>query len=286
MFFHILCSNNCRTSIVDFHRSCPKCTYDLCLSCCREIRAGKHKICDEVITEYVDRGYEYLHGEIEQKSSGNGPVRSKRIEGKNSRGQSKGATRDREVEVLSEGQNKKIPEWKADEKGNIPCPPEKYGGCGEAHLELKSFLSGKVSELLEEAEEIVSKWEHEHSPQVFNQCTCSDLVMDVDAGSNLRKCAAREDSKDNYLYCPDAKEIKHSDLKHFQQHWTRGEPVIVRNILETTSGLSWEPLVMWRAVRQIKNTKHSTLLDVKAIDCLDWCEVRAVLLAAKGKFNF
>ncbi|KAK2458983.1 lysine-specific demethylase JMJ25 [Trifolium repens] len=35
---------------------------------------------------------------------------------------------------------------------------------------------------------------------------------------------------------------------------------------------TWEPLVMWRAFRQISNTKHKSLLDVKAIDCLDWCE--------------
>jgi lysine-specific demethylase 3 len=49
--------------------------------------------------------------------------------------------------------------------------------------------------------------------------------------------------------------------------------VIVRNVLETASGLSWEPMVMWRAFRQIKNEKHDTLLDVKAIECLDYCEV-------------
>ncbi|KAE8770985.1 Lysine-specific demethylase 3B [Hordeum vulgare] len=33
--------NNCRTSIVDFHRSCDKCSYDLCLICCRELRLGR-----------------------------------------------------------------------------------------------------------------------------------------------------------------------------------------------------------------------------------------------------
>ncbi|XP_062027619.1 uncharacterized protein LOC133743641 isoform X1 [Rosa rugosa] len=35
--------NNCSTSIFDFHRSCPECEYDLCLSCCREIRDGRWK---------------------------------------------------------------------------------------------------------------------------------------------------------------------------------------------------------------------------------------------------
>nr|GFA07148.1 hypothetical protein [Tanacetum cinerariifolium] len=50
------------------------------------------------------------------------------------------------------------------------------------------------------------------------------------------------------------------------------QPVIVSNVLETTLGLSWEPMVMWRAFRQIANVNHDTLLDVSALDCLDWCE--------------
>ncbi|CAL5392510.1 unnamed protein product [Camellia sinensis] len=32
--------NYCKTSVVDFHRSCPNCFYDLCLTCCREVRDG------------------------------------------------------------------------------------------------------------------------------------------------------------------------------------------------------------------------------------------------------
>ncbi|CAK7340330.1 unnamed protein product [Dovyalis caffra] len=60
------------------------------------------------------------------------------------------------------------------------------------------------------------------------------------------------------------------DLKHFQFHWKIAEPVIVSNVLETASGLSWEPMVIFR---QIKHEKHGMLLDVKAIDCLDCCEV-------------
>ncbi|XVF33157.1 hypothetical protein REPUB_Repub17cG0144200 [Reevesia pubescens] len=55
----------------------------------------------------------------------------------------------------------------------------------------------------------------------------------------------------------------------------RGEPVIVRNVLEKTSGLSWEPMVMWRAFRETcANVKFKEETpSVKAIDCLDWCEV-------------
>ncbi|RZR79721.1 hypothetical protein BHM03_00005521 [Ensete ventricosum] len=69
-------------------------------------------------------------------------------------------------------------------------------------------------------------------------------------------------------------DIQQGELDHFQKHWLKGEPVIVREVLELTSGLSWEPMVMWRALREKKLTeKASERLTVKAIDCLDWCEV-------------
>nr|KAJ0204614.1 hypothetical protein LSAT_V11C500254190 [Lactuca sativa] len=89
----------------------------------------------------------------------------------------------------------------------------------------------------------------------------------------LRKAASREDSGDNYLYCPRAIDIKPGDLKDFQWHWSKGEPVIVSNVLETTLGLSWEPMVMLRAFHQMENTKQDKLLDVVALKCLDWSEV-------------
>ncbi|XP_021750700.1 lysine-specific demethylase JMJ25-like [Chenopodium quinoa] len=278
--------DNCKTSIADFLRSCPVCGYDLCLTCCREIRAGQLQGCEEVVMDFVYRGFEYLHGEKSKGTNGgeaasvpkrtrrqksyvesekttsstDAPARSERTIGSNSPG----------VQLVK---NKGKLEWKADENGSISCPPSEHGGCGSL-LELNSILSdGWVSEMAKEAEEALAKWGHKNSPQTLSECSCSDSVCGDDCGSALRKCASREGSSDNFLYCPDARDIKHGDLKHFQFHWARGEPIIVRSVLETTPGLSWEPMVMWRAVRQIQNTKHSTLLDVKAIDCLDWCEV-------------
>jgi NADP-dependent 3-hydroxy acid dehydrogenase YdfG len=34
---NIVAPGRCNTSILDFHRSCPDCSYDLCISCCREL---------------------------------------------------------------------------------------------------------------------------------------------------------------------------------------------------------------------------------------------------------
>lgn len=63
-------------------------------------------------------------------------------------------------------------------------------------------------------------------------------------------------------------------MEHFQMHWMRGEPVIVRNVLEKSSGLSWDPMVMWRAFIGAKKVLKEEAHKVKAIDCFDWVEVR------------
>ncbi|XP_059668803.1 lysine-specific demethylase JMJ29-like [Cornus florida] len=196
--------NNCRTSIVDFHRSCPNCSYDLCLTCCWEIRNG------------------CLRG------------------------------------------------------GVIPCPPKEMGGCGHDLLELKCmFPESWVSELQKKVKKIVKTYELADLNKISTQqCSCFKSNGKIDIGNGkLRKSASRKDSEDNYLYCPSASDIRQGDLEHFQRHWIRGEPVIVSNVHEFTSGLSWEPMVMWRAFREIKYTKGSSDLAVKATDCLDCCEV-------------
>nr|POF26777.1 lysine-specific demethylase jmj25 [Quercus suber] len=179
-------------------------------------------------------------------------------------------------------------EWKANEDSTIPCPPEDMGGCGLGILELKCMFSNSstkkkkksmlseipVLELVKKAEEIAKTYNLMDVAVAHSQfCPCFKSVGEVDLSNNkLRKAASREGSDDNYLYCLRAQEIQHEDLKHFQWHWTRAEPVIVSDALESASGLSWEPFVMWRAVRQMKHLKHDRLLEVKAIDCLDSCE--------------
>ncbi|XP_050215447.1 lysine-specific demethylase JMJ25-like [Mercurialis annua] len=247
--------DSCRTSIFDYHRSCTNCFSDICLVCCREIRHGHLQRSDqEVVMEYIDRGFEYLHGEkgIHKKTdkllSGNESVNHESSSG-----------------------------WKANEDGSIACR------CGIGYLELKSLFSGNwVSDILKR-EEVVKKRREEdvrHDCELdlvkipSKQCACFNSRRDVDIGnSQLLKAASREDTNDNFLYNPMAISIKEEDLTHFQYHWMRAEPVIVSNVLETATGLSWEPMVMWRAFRQLSHENYDRLMDVKAIDCLDWCEV-------------
>ncbi|KAL7130376.1 hypothetical protein ABFS83_13G129500 [Erythranthe nasuta] len=225
--------NHCSTSIVDLHRSCPSCSYELCLSCFREIRSGQHPGGpNKRVLQYVDRGCDYMHGGNPQPESCN----------------TQSLDRDSEIPF----------EWVLNKDGSVFCPPKEMGGCGSCKLELKCLLPDNWISLLEERAEKVLR---EHKP-----------VKDV---SDHTTCTCEEGSKDKCLYCPDSKDtLKEEELLHFQKHWAKGEPVIVRNVLEHTSGLSWEPMVMWRALCENTDSQISSRMsDVKAIDCLAGCEV-------------
>jgi lysine-specific demethylase 3 len=84
-----------------------------------------------------------------------------------------------------------------------------------------------------------------------SKCSCCTESGEMNIETS-RKSACRENSSDNYIFCPAAKDVQNGALDHFQDHWLKGQPVIVRDVLELTSGLSWEPMVMWRALREKK----------------------------------
>lgn len=259
------CSDNCKTSIFDFHRSCVKCSYDLCLTCCQELREGRLQGGDKGVPQlYYGHTLGYLHGDYTNTDT--------LIKIKPSGAMFEAITTDLE-ETNSE--------WRSTERGIIPCPPPALGGCGNGILELKCILpNGWISNLLLRAEESVWAQEIGDLPVNFHECSCSKFLSENVRGSEtLRKAASRQNSSDNFLYCPAAKDLlQHDELKHFQWHWSKGEPVIVSNALDTTFGLSWEPMVMWRAFRQKTGDKREAVFDVTALNCLDWCEVSSILL--------
>ncbi|XP_024630937.1 lysine-specific demethylase JMJ25 [Medicago truncatula] len=246
--------DNCKTSIFDYHRSCTECSFNICLLCCCELRCGKLLGgTDPIEFEFIFRGRDYLHGGKEERVKKNKPH---------------SAAQPEICEWSRFG-------WHADSDGSIPCP-KADDDCGHGFLELRSILPPNcISELVCKAKELEETVRLQDAEETFDStCSCLKPVRNAtDIHNNTRKAASREDSSDNFLYSPRALNLlRHEDLRHFQWHWSKGEPVIISNVLECTTGLSWEPLVMWRAFRQIRNTQHKTLLDVEAIDCLDWCE--------------
>ncbi|KAJ4902057.1 transcription factor jumonji (jmjC) domain-containing protein [Raphanus sativus] len=239
--------DHCATSIVDLHRSCPKCSYELCLKCCQEIRQGSISERPEMKLNYVDKGYRYMYGGLDMEPSSSS------------------------VSAEEDEEAKPSPQWNAGFNGSITCAPKELGGCGEYTLELKRILPQmKMSDLEQKAETLLASYIIS-LPRELN-CKCSALETDM-----RRKAASRTRSSDNYLFCPDSLDVLKEEelLLHFQEHWAKGEPVIVRNSLCNTPGLSWEPMVMWRALCENadSSTSSSKMSQVRAIDCLSNCEV-------------
>ncbi|KAJ6767217.1 hypothetical protein OIU79_023056 [Salix purpurea] len=156
--------------------------------------------------------------------------------------------------------------------GSIPCPPGEFGGCGGSLLDLSCiFPLSWTKELEVSAEELVGCYE---LPETLDVCSSCSLCVGLDCEKNgikqMQEAAAREDSSDNLLYCPPIMDICGDNLEHFQKHWGRGQPVIVRNVLQSTSDLSWDPMVMF--CNYLKNNAARSQ-NGKATDCLDWFEV-------------
>ncbi|KAK9167486.1 hypothetical protein Scep_002677 [Stephania cephalantha] len=233
--------NYCKTSIADLHRSCSNCSYELCLSCCREIREGKLVRVDKVVFHYPNRGHDYIHG-------GDCPAEPCDMEN-------------------SVDQLKQSISWKAN--GDIiPCAPQEMGGCGQKMLELKRILPQNwLISLQKKAESARSS--------VFTEVT--DRIMDLDSEMK-RKAASREGSSDNFLYCPSSRDINEFEKAHFNMHWANGEPVIVRDVYHQKSRLSWEPKVMVRALCENMNLQTSSnQSEVQAIECLAGCKMKVTL---------
>ncbi|CAH9111883.1 unnamed protein product [Cuscuta epithymum] len=232
--------DNCKTSIVNFHRNCPNpdCAYDICLNCCRELRF--RSIMGERTSDQIA---------LSDKTDSSGVWE-----------------REKSNEIFSQ--------WKSKVDGSIPCPPKELGGCASAMLSLRRIYEPNwVNELIKAAEELTA---NSHLPKIdFSEAChlCLTAIGNSNQHRNVRQAAFRNDNQDNLLYCPNAIDLLDEEFIHFQWHWRRGEPVIVRNTHAMGTGLSWEPMVMWRAFRNARKKLDEESFSVKAIDCLDWCEV-------------
>ncbi|KAJ0693155.1 putative transcription factor C2H2 family [Helianthus annuus] len=137
--------------------------------------------------------------------------------------------------------------WKARIDGSIPCPPKDIGGCNDGTLDLKRIMCVDwIVNILEKANRVYKIDNGYDDPQ-----TCMEF-------------------NESCLFSLSAKDIQPQHMQHFRSRWSKGEPIIVHDVLSTSSGLSWEPMVLWRAFRD--KTKKDNY-DVNAINCLDWSKV-------------
>jgi hypothetical protein len=156
----------------------------------------------------------------------------------------------------------------------VSCPPTELGGCGTGLLDLLCiFPSTLLREMEVKAEEIVCSYDFPETSDKSSSCSlCFDTDLNTDRYNQLQKAAERGDSSDNCLFCPTVLDISGDNFEHFQKHWGKGQPIVVQDVLQSTSNLSWNPLFMFctyleQSITMYENNKE--LLE----SCLDWCEV-------------
>ncbi|CAB81250.1 putative protein [Arabidopsis thaliana] len=59
-----------------------------------------------------------------------------------------------------------------------------------------------------------------------------------------------------------------NNLEHFQTHWSKGHPVIVRSVIKSGSSLNWDPVALFCHYLMNRNNKTGN-----TTDCMDWFEV-------------
>ncbi|XP_027345887.1 lysine-specific demethylase JMJ25-like [Abrus precatorius] len=243
--------DHCKTPILDLHRSCPSCSYNLCLSCCHELSHGKMSgEIDSSMFKQPDKLKACVAGEshtLDEKAKFGGNFTASSI--------------------LPERIN-------CNGIDSVSCPPTEVGGCGNSHLDLRSvFLSSWIKEMEVKAEEIVCSYDF---PETSDKSSSCSLCFDTDHNTNrykqLQDAARREDSNDNYLFCPTVLDISGDNFEHFQKHWGKGHPIVVQDALQNTSNLSWDPLIMFCTYLEQSITRYENNKDLLE-SCLDWCEV-------------
>ncbi|KAF5742225.1 lysine-specific demethylase JMJ25 isoform X1 [Tripterygium wilfordii] len=263
------CCNNCKSSIVNFHRSCLNCSYKLCLSCSREVFQRSLSGCVQALICKCPNG--------KKACMFRKPLLDEKSDSPSSH-DSYGSARLYSSSILHS--------WKVyDSSNGIPCPPSKFGGCGDDFLNLRCVFPASWTKDLEvSAEEIVGCYELPETADMFSQCSlCLGMNHESNGIKQLQEAAGRAISNDNFLYCPSVVEIRGDNLEHFQKHWSKGHPVVVHNVLQGMSDLSWDPIFMF--CTYLKNCDAKSQHN-GAMDCLNWFEVEiGIRQLFKGSLN-
>uniref|UniRef100_A0A1D1ZBL6 Lysine-specific demethylase 3B n=1 Tax=Anthurium amnicola TaxID=1678845 RepID=A0A1D1ZBL6_9ARAE len=259
-----MCCDSCKIPIFDYHRHCTNCLYDLCLTCCRDLRRaslvglkGESAECQDVDRSRDIGDAQMLLAPPEKKQSDDSLKNS--------------------IDNYTIDFTCSFPMWKANSDNSIPCPPPEPGGCGSSTLVLRRILKiNWVAKLVKHAEEMVNgcKASDLESTDECTFCTRS-ITSQSSHSSNSRfyKCSQREDSNDNFLFCPTLQDIEHESNGHFHKHWIKGEPVVVRHAFEPSLSACWDPMSIWRGIQEIIDDGTKDNVIVKATNCSNQSEV-------------
>ncbi|KAK8953324.1 Growth-regulating factor 1 [Platanthera guangdongensis] len=240
-----MCCDLCRIPIFDYHRHCSQCMYDLCLTCCCDIRQAS------LVGDNGELTYKVTNHKVIPQSASMSGVDFTHL----------------------------FLKWKVNSDGSIPCGPDETGGCGFTKLILRRILKiNWTGKLLKNAEEMVNgcKGSDLHGPELCVS-SCMGSLNSQWKGSvhkDLQKCSSRNDSNDNFLYYPASEDIKREGICHFHKFWVKGQPVIIKNVLERSLASGWEPMEIWKGVQDtLDEEMNENDVIVKAIDYLNQSEV-------------
>ncbi|KAM7256579.1 hypothetical protein ACFE04_012320 [Oxalis oulophora] len=242
--------NNCKSSILNIHRSCQSCSYSLCLNCGWD--DFQNQLPDDIkvlLCKFLnERKTCNLFSESKYLSTSMKSCRTY-------------------FDSSTSPPSKEAPDSSI---GIISCPPTELGGCGDGVLGLKIiFPLNWIKDLERRAEEIVGSYEVPEKIDMYSHCLLCSGMNEI-----KQQAAARDDSNDNFLYFPTASEVHVDNSEHFQKHWGKGHPVVVRNVLQDVSDLNWDPIVMFCAYLENSCSKSENDEEVnEANNCADWFEV-------------
>lgn len=155
-------------------------------------------------------------------------------------------------------------------KSHTVCKRKEVKECS-INLSLSKFPLELTSKLEISAEEVVSCYELPEILDKFSGCPyCLGIETQASSSDSHLKEASkrREDGTGNFLYYPTVMEFQQNNLEHFQTHWSKGHPVIVRSVLKRGSSLNWDPVAMFCCYLMNSNSKTGN-----NTDCMDWFEV-------------
>lgn len=235
------CSDFCRIPIIDYHRHCTNCSYDLCLSCCKDIREASTASVNQELNDIA----------LETNDGDKGPYRAR-------------------LTQVQLNLFKRFSSWKADLDGSIQCPPKANGGCGSSILTLKRiFKMNWVAKLVKNVEEMV------------NGCNINSSSDSEEIGGSLRllQAANRENDSNNFLYYASSEDLKSEGIKDFRMQWSRRKPVIIKEVCDDSAMTLWDPIAIWKGIKETTEEKAKDANRIlKAVDCTDWTEVCRLML--------